>query len=1069
MFKRIIFTLFIALNISLLCGCIFAAETVYVDGTGKQSESYRTLEEAVSALPDGGGNIVVSGDTTIGDSNTRVELPAKSGKVTVTSINGAILTIARGVRLGCEMEFDNIELANASSGLGYISAMGHKLTIGEGVTTSAPNSNNRYLTIYGSTDSSDTTDYNTHVIVKAGTWRHIFGGGKGVFNGSNATVEVSDIIVTGKLSAKNEEKAFNGNAALIINLKGNKNVSAGSFLDTPELRTDYGYEGILDGNTYRQIRITSSSVYVDGTGKTENAYTALSSALEALSDEGGIITVCGDTSLSMDDLAAIHGEITFRGENNAVLTLYGDICFKNNVTFDGIRIAQNNNSEIQVTQKSTLTIMPSVTLCQDALYVSLEKGCCANIKISAINVSGIGDCVISVNGNTYTATSRYDTNKDGACDFSDVFFLLKALLNGNADITDINNDGKYNLLDVLRILKYILNESEYTAMESKLFTIDELNQYNTAWSHTEDDISKASLETNFRDISVIDKDMVGVLFFDTPYYPRMKKIKDDLYMLTYMSGAYGGERLFYTTSANCKDWATPKILWSNTERSDNGKFMHTEGPLAGKSDTFLAVNPDFCVLENGDILAVYYVRAGSGYSQGQYEPYQKLNGLFVKRGTVGTGNSITWGEEKQLTYGCGWEPTVFQRQNGRIEIYWTNAATSFLSYGTGDWTFTSMIYSDDNGATWTPDLNSGTKNKFMYFNIYQECAGTALPPITDSTGSPLYTEPQPFFKGQMPSVASLYNGKTLLATEVRAAEGPYHISLATSLDNGAWKHLSFGEDATKITEAVAGDNAVLGAAPYVGTFPSGEVFLVYNNNGIQCGRLVSANGKIIDSHEFHPTGNVNGCWGSCTIIDSHKAVSVFPNNNDKIYIYPSYLNHRINAKKSAITLDGYTNDWFLNTDALFVGSESQAQVTLRVAHDTDNIYLLLSLLDEKLTKNDSVVIGIGEDNAKHKYSLTVQMSGKAVLDTYLDNEKIGSAPVSDIAIVPHGTVDNSSDKDDGAIIEIAIPKSKVELVKSSCFSALLVLINNDGEEDVYDTFDGISITDTTRWPNVVLD
>ena len=327
-----------------------SADAVYVDGTGATSGAYTTLEAAIAVLPSSGGEIIVCGDTTVGDSSTTVDLPAKSGKVTVTGQNGAKLIIARGMRLGCEMEFDDIVLANSSSGLGYISAKGNKLTIGEGVTTSAPNSNNRYLTIYGSMDNSTTTDYDTHVIVKSGTWRHIFGGGKGVFNGSSATVEVSGITVTGKLSAKNEEKSFNGSATLIVNLKGNKTVTAATFVHTPEFLVDVGYSAVLNGTTYSQVKQSNSdTVYVDGTGATSGAYTTLEAAIAVLPSEGGEVIVCGDTTVgtSGSDVAlpAKDGKVIVTATNGAKLKIARGIVLGGETEFDDIEIVNISSSE----------------------------------------------------------------------------------------------------------------------------------------------------------------------------------------------------------------------------------------------------------------------------------------------------------------------------------------------------------------------------------------------------------------------------------------------------------------------------------------------------------------------------------------------------------------------------------------------------------------------------------------------------------------------------------------------------------------------------------------------------
>jgi|GEM_PF-93809 len=319
--------------------------TVYVDGTGTTEGSYATVEEAIAALPTAGGTVIVCGDTTL-STTTRVELPAKGGKVTITGQNGAKLTIGWGIRLSCETEFDDIELVNASSGLGYISAMGNKLTIGDGVTTSVSNSNDRYLTIYGSTDGSEASAYDTHVIVKAGTWRHIFGGGKGTFDG-DATVEVSNVTVTHKLSAANEMGTFNGTPTLIVDLCGNKTVTAANYLETPTVLVDDGYTAVLDGTTYLQVASDSQDafhVYVDGQG-----YATLEEAIEALPDAGGEVLVRGQLTVGTIDemltLPAKSGKITIVGENGAKLKIARGIALGCEVEFDDIELVNISATE----------------------------------------------------------------------------------------------------------------------------------------------------------------------------------------------------------------------------------------------------------------------------------------------------------------------------------------------------------------------------------------------------------------------------------------------------------------------------------------------------------------------------------------------------------------------------------------------------------------------------------------------------------------------------------------------------------------------------------------------------
>lgn len=627
------------------------------------------------------------------------------------------------------------------------------------------------------------------------------------------------------------------------------------------------------------------------------------------------------------------------------------------------------------------------------------------------------------------------------------------------------------------IAKGVFTEKQFAEVtkdvpESRLYTIDELNVDTTAGSHAEEDIFATSLEVNYRETVQLSNNLVGTTVYGDAFYPRIQRVRDDLYLMTYMPGQFTEDTLYYATSADCVNWNHPEVLWTQTEREGGIRFTYDDGPLVGQTSSTKAVNPDFCVLQNGEILAVYYVRPTTTNSN--YEPYFKYFGVFMKRGTVNADNTITWGKQQQISCGPGWEPSVHQRPDGRIEVFWTNAATGVVTYKDADWSCTCMVYSDDNGYTWTPNIAAGKETNYLYIDIFQQHAGKYLPSITDADGKPIYPEPVPFFKGQMPVMTTLYNGKSLLAVEVRANEGntDFFITLATSGENGEWTPLAYGEDATEITDAISIENRVSGAGPYVSTFPSGEVFLVYSRSNRTLGRLVSPDGKV-EGTEFLPIPLMtNGFWPCCAVVDSHKAMSAVRSDGGddgvSLFINTLYLNHRINAKKAEIRVDGYTNDWMSNKDALFVGSESQAQATVRVAHDDENVYFLLSLLDYYLTGEDAVTVCVA-DTAVSDHRITVHADGRATFETYQAGQKLKSSAFYGTKTVVKGTVNDNSDKDEGVVIEIAVPKEALGLESANDMQLRLALNNLDGGETVTDTFTAVSDAYTGQWPTVALD
>ena len=323
-----------------------APRTVYVDGTDTSDGEFATLQEAVIALHNEGGNVIVCGDTTV---SGVVELDAKNGTIKITSQNGAKLTIARTFKITSEVEFDDIELVSTSGTYGYIYTQGNKLTIGKNVTTSKTNSA-RWLSIFGGTNTG-TVDYNSNIVVKSGTYQVIYGGNyQGTFNGSSK-VEVSNVTVIGTLSAQNYSGTYSGTSSLILDLRGNKPVSAGTFKETPEvILVDDGYEAVLTDGTYSQREIVEEpdaepkTVYVDGTGKTEGAYASLSAALNEMSG-GGTVIISGDTEITSAvtfaktkavTITSVYGDEDYR--KTAAIKVAADITLGGDTTFKDVVI-----------------------------------------------------------------------------------------------------------------------------------------------------------------------------------------------------------------------------------------------------------------------------------------------------------------------------------------------------------------------------------------------------------------------------------------------------------------------------------------------------------------------------------------------------------------------------------------------------------------------------------------------------------------------------------------------------------------------------------------------------------
>lgn len=382
--------------ISVLCALltlsVFAEDTVYLDGTGNTVGAKTDIKSAVSALPNG-GTVIVSGDTTIGTSTVGVTLDKVNGKVTIKGENGAKLIFARSLTLSSELEFDNINFHSTATGSGNIICRGNKLTIGEGVNVTVA-SGALIPAIFGGTTSA--VSYDSHLVIHGGKWRCIYGGNYSSTFSGNSIVELSgNVVSTGNVSAKNYQGTFSGTSALIVDLRGNKTVTANLFKETPTILLDDGYQAVLNNNTYSQEKIPTeaapTTVYVDATGK-DGAYTTFEAAFKALSSEGGTIIVSGDTQLGTTTSGVIManynnftGKVTFTSENGAKLIFARSLRLNCEVEFKNIHIHSIIPSNLSAVNNilacgNTITIGDGVTMTHDdgTLYPCIIGGRDAN-------------------------------------------------------------------------------------------------------------------------------------------------------------------------------------------------------------------------------------------------------------------------------------------------------------------------------------------------------------------------------------------------------------------------------------------------------------------------------------------------------------------------------------------------------------------------------------------------------------------------------------------------------------------------------------------------------------------
>lgn len=583
--------------------------------------------------------------------------------------------------------------------------------------------------------------------------------------------------------------------------------------------------------------------------------------------------------------------------------------------------------------------------------------------------------------------------------------------------------------------------------DNRPLSIKALNRKSENGSHAEDDFRTSSVEVNFRE--TVDLTKEDHHRYRRAYYPRVKKVKDDLYVLAHHVNELGAH-VYIATSEDSINWNAPSLMYQNN--TDDKIITYTEGPLVGTTDRFVSVNPDICVLDNGELLYVFAVRPNHGYHD-----YPDHCGIYLMRGTVAEDNTISWSDYTQITVGQVWEPFIWQRPDGQVEIYWSNPAPYITRYGY-DYNVrsagVSMIASTDGGYTWSPSIEEGKASGYIFTRVYNEYIGDSYG--KDKDGGKLHQK-LPYFAGQMPAVTSLYDGRSLLGAEVRQLDQTFDFSFATSKAGGDWDTLALTEDGP----ATAHKSVFDAAGPYLATFPSGEVYLTYHWAGTQYYKMGDPKGTAFTNERYVAVPGAGGMWGASELVGSHEVISAGQLKTETVsedaetgetvttYEYGielvhSYLNHRINAQKFAVLVDGYTDDWAYNTDALFIGSETQAQLAVQVAHDKDNVYFLLSRLDATAEDGDSVILLLNGT-----VTVTVSSDGSYT---------VGSHSGDGVAVSHEG---------EGTLIELAIPKDVLGLVDKNAFTLCPTLIEQQEGTAVTDTF--ANAATAAYHPSVILD
>ncbi|MBQ7010669.1 MAG: exo-alpha-sialidase [Clostridia bacterium] len=563
----------------------------------------------------------------------------------------------------------------------------------------------------------------------------------------------------------------------------------------------------------------------------------------------------------------------------------------------------------------------------------------------------------------------------------------------------------------------------------EIHSISQLNTTEYPLDSAAGEEMNSTLVADFRKTYTLDPgDMGGV----KAYYTRIKKIDDSNYIMIFHNTKYGGS-IYCMRSSDMIKWSAPVTV-----------FKQAKITVKGASDNLKYMTPDACVLDDGRIIAVTSFRAEHAYEKEIGE-----NGVAV---SYSSDMGKTWTEPQVVYVGTNWEPSVLQADNGEIYIYFTCTAPSILlsdfdhrSSGVG------MIRSTDNGKTWTPNV---TGEPYIPQYVMRYYVG-----VQDGVKK---------YNDQMPVAVQLNNGTIALAVETyNFSSGAYKLSI--SYNNDGYKE-DVGMDATGPADRQT--NMFNLAGPYIGQFDSGEVLLTYHWSGTFRYRLGDCAAKNFGDAVTLFDGV--GHWGAAEITSSHSAALTICTEEYSAKVANMYLNHRINANKLTPTLTANTSEWDNNTDAIFLGAESQAQMAVRVAHDDDYIYFLGERLDNYVTDKDKAVVYIHDGNTGY-YQMTLTNDNIAVeyrKSVSSDNEDKDAAALGiKYNVAVDGQInDILSDNDNGIVYEIAFPKSLIE-IKDNEINYRVKLVNRDTEKGKTITEDSnpsAGLKDTKGWAKATL-
>jgi hypothetical protein len=566
---------------------------------------------------------------------------------------------------------------------------------------------------------------------------------------------------------------------------------------------------------------------------------------------------------------------------------------------------------------------------------------------------------------------------------------------------------------------------------------------------------KSEIEWNYRKNTQFADLLVEEGMLDKLSYPRVKKLSNGDLLMVFQNLQVSNDIYTMRSTDDGKTWETPTAIRLMREDEEiEMAISYATGELLE--------------LQNGTLLFACSFRSNGGYQQNIGDGIEVM---------ISKDFGKTWSDPKIVYDGANWEPHMIQLPSGEVQMFFTQQAPYF-AMGLTDSVDIGLIRSYDNGETWTGKLPGEEWRVESLSRLHQN--GTNGTEFSDGMAVGLVLNDG---KG------IVYACESLVTAE--------KISIVYSSMEKNWRYPEFTVDSVgpgpdRRWNAIGN---MKGYAPYLIQMPSGETVLSFNTSNSVAGSFLVGlgNDEAKDFSGFRsPFTLENGAyWGSLHAKYSHTIIasamaSVGANelggeDLKAIFYTEGQLNHTIEAVEQTIKLDGLNKDW-KDDSVFFVGSDSQAQATIRLAYDDEYLYILTERLDDYIIndtdlgiENDSIDILLNM-GAKDKdsfddqvYKFNLSMSGLTGGSRGAANNRFTSHAMPGVQTTNriYGTLNDDSDTDIGFVVEAKIPWSaiggKPEDGKIG-FSA--ILYNDDGLGMIKDTMTGNMPND---WFTVIVD